>query len=309
MKAAKALLLLICILLISTEVSSQIRSKYLRRYRTRELSFCIGATNFIGELGGANRLGSETFSLRDFDFPAVRPTLGGGASYQILNWASLKTNLVVGYMRGRDKWTNYESREKRNIDFRTILVEVSEQFEVYLTKSKQSRTFYNLRSARKGFNFYNFPFTTYLFGGVGLFYFNPQGRDKDGQWQYVLPFHTEGQGLVPTRKSIKQIQICIPLGIGFKYPIGGGYSVGMEYGLRKTFTDYIDDVSMTYFDYKYLKQNYGEEAVSLANPTDLIYLVPGEQRGDPRDKDAYMFALITIYKDISKISRIRNFRF
>ena len=303
------IILFFCVLVLAVDVSAQIRSKYLRKYKTREISFCIGATNFIGELGGANRLGSQAFSMRDFDFPAVRPTLGGGASFQVANWASLRTNLVVGYMRGNDKWTDYVSREKRNIDFRTILIEISEQFEVFITKSKQTRTFYNLKSARRGFNMYNFPFTTYLFGGVGLFYFNPQGKDKAGNWQYVRPFHTEGQGIVPTRKSYKQIQVCIPIGIGVKYPVGGGYSIGLEYGVRKTFTDYIDDVSMTYFDYNYLRQNYGEAAVELANPTELPYLVPGEQRGDPRDKDSYMFALITVYKDISKISRIRNFRF
>jgi hypothetical protein len=37
--------------------------------------------------------------------------------------------------------------------------------------------------------------------------------------------------------------------VGFKYTIDRSWGVGLELGLRKTFTDYIDDVSTTYFDF------------------------------------------------------------
>jgi hypothetical protein len=309
MKRTSHILIFLVICLWSESVQSQVRSRYIKKYRTREIGFCIGATNFLGDLGGANLVGSEDFSLRDFDFPAVRPTLGLNAGYQIWNWASLKTGFVVGYIRGNDQFTDYIHREKRNINYRTVVVELSEQFEVYITKTRQGRSSYTLRSAKKKFSFYNFPFTTYLFTGVAGFYFNPQGKDKEGKWQFVKPYHTEGQGVVATRKNYNNFQFAIPFGIGFKYPLGDGYTLGIEYGVRKTFTDYMDDASMTYFDFDYLKTVYGQEAVDLANPTELDYLKPDQQRGDPRDKDSYMFALITLYKDISKISKIRNFRF
>lgn len=291
---------------------AQIRSRYLKRFRSREFGFSIGATNLIGELGGANMIGSEAFSLRDFDFPAVRPTVGLSLGFQVMEKATLKSSLILGYLRGNDKWTDYQSRQQRNINYRSILLELTEQFEYHLTQGKQTRTTYNLRAQRKKFSLRNIPFTTYVFTGISVFYFNPQNMDKQGVWRNVKQYHTEGQGYVATRKNYNLVQFSIPIGIGFKYPIGKGYSLGFEYGMRKTFTDYLDDASMTYFDEEFLRQHFGQVAVDLSNPAgefEHTYLKPGQQRGDPRDKDFYLFALITLYRDLSRVSRIRNFRF
>ena len=80
--------------------------------------------------------------------------------------------------------------------------------------------------------------------------------------------------------------------------------VGFEFGVRKTFTDYIDDVSKTYYDNEAIKQKYGQVAALLADPSvsssnsnvdDDVITAPGQQRGDPRDNDAYMFAVISIH--------------
>jgi hypothetical protein len=67
----------------------------------------------------------------------------------------------------------------------------------------------------------------------------------------------------------------------------------------------MDDVSTTYFDPKALIGGQYGIAASLANPTNnsLHYsnaTFPGVQRGDPRDKDAYMFAVITLYYRLKK---------
>lgn len=77
----------------------------------------------------------------------------------------------------------------------------------------------------------------------------------------------------------------------------------MEYGIRKTFTDYMDDVSKTYFSPKALKEEKGDIAVHFANPSDpsaVWQTRPGLQRGDPRDKDSYMFAFISFYYKIPR---------
>ncbi|MHC1708266.1 MAG: DUF6089 family protein [Bacteroidales bacterium] len=312
MKSRPYIFILLFVFLISGQAHSQIKSRYLKKFKTREFGFSIGATNLVGELGGANKIGSEAFSLRDFDFPAVRPTVGISMGYQVMKNANLKTSIIVGYLRGNDKWTDYKSRKQRNINYRSILVEFTQQYEYYLTQGKQTRTTYNLRTQRQKFSLRNLPFTTYLFTGISVFYFNPQNMDKFGNWRNVKQYHTEGQGYVPTRKNYNLVQFSIPMGIGLKFPLGKGYSLGFEYGLRKTFTDYLDDASMTYFDEEFLRQHFGQIAVELSNPAKpdaLVYLRPGQQRGDPRDKDSYLFALITLYRDLSRISRIRNFRF
>ena len=75
--------------------------------------------------------------------------------------------------------------------------------------------------------------------------------------------------------------------------------------MYKTWTDYIDDVSTTYFDTKYINSRSGAKGVWFANPHKSDWggmnwktSAPGQQRGDPRDKDSYMFALITLYYQI-----------
>ena len=63
-----------------------------------------------------------------------------------------------------------------------------------------------------------------------------------------------GRRACPTRRKYSLIQPAIPLGIGFKFALNDKWSVGIEYGIRITFTDHIDDVSKTYFDPTLLSQ-------------------------------------------------------
>ena len=66
-----------------------------------------------------------------------------------------------------------------------------------------------------------------------------------------------------------------------------------EYGLRKTFTDYIDDVSTTYVEESILS----ELGQSLANPSFSDF--PAQfQRGNPYTNDKYGFWGVTIVYSI-----------
>src|SRR5438309_10025602 len=86
------------------------------------------------------------------------------------------------------------------------------------------------------------------------------------------------------------------MGIGCRWKLNAKWTVGFEYNFRKTFTDYIDDVSGTYYDKDKLMQYKGPAAVALADPSLGIIknaTAPngdgtGAQRGDARDKDSYM---------------------
>ena len=139
-----------------------------------------------------------------------------------------------------------------------------------------------------------------VFVGVGVFYFNPKA-DFQGQTYNLRDYHTEGQGYVPTRKNYSTFQLCIPLGIGFKYTIDRQWGLGLEFGIRKTFTDYIDDVSTTYIDLsQYQTGDQYDVGQFLSNPSDRSdpaaanTTAPGQQRGDPRYKDSYMFAIFSV---------------
>ncbi len=56
---------------------------------------------------------------------------------------------------------------------------------------------------------------------------------------------TEGQGFTEyaTRKEYKLMSMNIPIGVGVKYFMSENVNISFEIIHRKTFTDYIDDVS------------------------------------------------------------------
>lgn len=67
-------------------------------------------------------------------------------------------------------------------------------------------------------------FSPYVYAGVGLF--SIKGRE---------PLEGDEQG--------SRVQPMIPFGLGMTYMIGKKFEVGIEAGARKTFTDYLDNLS------------------------------------------------------------------
>jgi hypothetical protein len=141
-------------------------------------------------------------------------------------------------------------------------------------------------------------FAQYFFAGIAVFHFNPYTY-YNGQLVYLQPLNTEGQGAAsyPDRKPYALTQISIPFGTGFKIALQQKIIIGVEVGFRKTFTDYLDDVSTTYADPKVIAANSGALAVALSDrtpyPSSLAWHT-GFTRGDPKYKDWYFFNGITI---------------
>jgi len=272
----------------------------LWRRKRKEFIFGGGATNFLGELGGANQIGTN--GMKDFNWPSVRPDFMIGYRYRTTRQTAVKTSLIYGRLSGNDDLTKEPYRNDRNLNFRTSVVELSSQFELTLTREKPGHI-YNLKGIR-GIRYLQI--TSYLFTGFGVMFFDPHGRDTLGNWHALRPLCTEGEGMVPTRKMYSLFQVVIPLGIGFKYALSSDWSVGIEYGIRKTFTDYIDDVSKTYFDPNELQTEKGSLAVEMANPSNhslsnwKLVTAPGMERGDPTRKDSYMFSFISFYYKIPR---------
>jgi hypothetical protein len=140
----------------------------------------------------------------------------------------------------------------------------------------------------------------YVFGGVGVFHFNPYTKDANNVKTYLQPLGTEGQGLsaYPNKKMYSLTQLCLPFGGGWKQRINDVVEIDYELGARLLFTDYLDDVSTTYADPQQLLIGRGAKAVELAyrGPTP-----PGAQegikRGNPKSKDWYFFTgLKLVYK-------------
>ncbi len=92
----------------------------------------------------------------------------------------------------------------------------------------------------------------YLFAGVGVFHHNPMAKAPQGisipagQWTSLQPLGTEGQGLPGYASPYKLISVSIPAGIGINYKVNQNWDFGVEFSLRYTLTDYLDDVGGPY---------------------------------------------------------------
>jgi hypothetical protein len=296
----KKSILIILIALLICDVSSA-QHKYSKgRKKIHEITFGIGATNFLGELGGSNQIGSGKFSYRDFEFKSFRPDINLGYRYQFhKNWA-LRTELNAGFIGGDDKLTKEMYRNNRNLNFKAPIIELSARME-YCINFYQKGHRYSLKGV-KGWR--NYLVSTYFFAGVCGYWFDPYGK-YDGKWYRLKPLHTEGETLVPSRKNYSNYQVGIPFGLGLRYRVDKAWTIGIEYGARWCFTDYLDDVSLTYIDGTVLGA-FGSELANPSptkdDPSNPLYnsTLPGQQRGDPRDKDSYMFATLTVYYNLDK---------
>lgn len=263
-------------------------SQSTRWKRTRyELYGGLGATNFLGELGGGEKSGGSSF--HDFDFSATRPLISAGLRYKILEPLAVKGTLSYGLLSGDDKNSDNYFRQQRNLHFRTSIIELGFQGEYSILKERITRY---RRSRSSGFSLASLNLNVYAFTGVNFFWFNPKAKGLDDKWYALQPIGTEGQGKIATREKYSRLQMSIPLGFGAKYPLTQKISVGIEYGARITFTDYIDDVSTTYVDNDLFTD---PNEAYLADPNTFGFeLGPNDIRGNPRYDDFYMFMVINV---------------
>ena len=297
-------LYLLSFLFLTLSISIQAQTRKLRR---DELIFGIGGTGFMGELGGANKIG--TYGPRDFDFKSVRPSFDFGYRYRMSDRWAIKTSGFWGLVYGNDKFTTELYRNNRNLSFRSNIIELSSQVDFFFMTNTVGQR-YKLHVQGKK----NVRFSGYVFAGVGGFYYNPQAKftnniDGSTKWYNLRGYHTEGEGIIPTRKEYSNFSFCIPFGIGIAYGWTKYWSIGLEYGFRKTFTDYIDDCSTTYVDpsiygntsdlHSYMSQEFSNPSPNKNQDNPLgIATQPGQQRGDPKKKDSYMFAMFNVYYKI-----------
>lgn len=308
----RVIILLLTILLLPNFSQAQ---KWKRQ--RKEYSFGIGATNFLGDLGGRNQIGTN--GIMDFEYKATRFGLGVGYRYQLAKDIFVKGNLYYVLVSGDDALTEEPARAARELNFKSHILELSGQLEYMIIKQKSGHL-YRLRGVR-GKRW--FRFEIYALGGVGGIWFSPYG-ERDGSWHSLRPLHTEGQGLPGGPSEYKGFTLVLPYGIGIRRNLSGGarsrhfgsWSISLELTMRKTFSDYIDDVSSVYYtdgdkSPAAIEELYGEDALYFHDPSGLYnnggYGEP-QQRGDATDNDAYMMGIISInYKPARRRRNLPKF--
>ncbi|MBI5219012.1 MAG: hypothetical protein HY958_08790 [Bacteroidia bacterium] len=252
-----------------------------------EFFYGIGASNFLGDLGGGDSKGRPF--IADIDFISTRWALNGGIRYRITERFAAKWNLLYGNVAGSDAWSN-SKRTYRNLSFKSIILETSVQGEFAIQKEKTGRRYLLANNKKIRLDGVH----TYIFAGVGGFYFNPKAKYINGKWYALQPLGTEGQGLPDAKAKYSRVAACFPIGFGFKYGLTRKMSFALEYGYRFTSTDYIDDVSGSYYD-PIAMADRGAAAAYFADPREGTQMPGGtEWRGNPKNKDGYMFILFNV---------------
>ncbi len=222
-----------------------------------------------GFFGGAYYIGDIN---PEKHFAMTRISTGGVVRYSFDRHLALRLNVMIGTVEGSDAIIGYN--ENRNLSFVASLLEFSAQFEV----SFLPFIFGNLHT----------PISPYLFGGAGAFAYNPRAVNSAGQLVTLRNLGTEGQwlGLDGLQAPYGQFSNNYIFGVGFKFNISKDITGGLEYGIRFSGTDFIDDVSGYYVDHNSLSGDarYFSD-MSLANR----YQNTGYLRGDPTTMDNYSF--------------------
>ncbi len=239
-----------------------------------ELGLSLGGMNYIGDLNNQSMFG--------------RVNLAGGitARYNLDTRWSLALNGTYGHIESSDYLV------RRNLSFRSLVAEAGVRAEFNFFPYGAHKA--TLKSS-----------TPYIFVGVGFFKFNPQAlyTDPSGETTELYdlqPLGTEGQGSAsyPDRQKYKLVEVSMPFGIGYRWRLTDNMHVTAEYGWRRTWTDYLDDVSTTYVGADLLNSQGTTMAATLADRSSEV--VPGYvngvgiKRGDDSLTDWYSYFCLTV---------------
>ncbi len=216
-----------------SSINAQVSKTYI------SLGPSLGATNYKGDL-------DDDFTLR-----FTKPGLGFVFNYHLHPNFRLRLTYIHGWMGAADSVSKIPSRNWRNLSFRSRIDEVSAQLVYDLLGSSRRPKYRPL-------------YTPYLFAGIAVYNYNPQAK-LDGVWYNLHDYGTEGQKLPGATNKYSLTQISIPVGLGFKYKLNNYWDLCLEMGVRKLFTDYLDDVSDKYVDPNELLATGGPIAVKLAD--------------------------------------------
>lgn len=182
-------------------------------------------------LGGFNYTGDLT---RNYRFANHR--FGAALIYRstISHVISFRTTFSFGSVGAGEIPTDIAAK-KRNAHFSRGIYEVAVGFEYHFLNWRE-----DMRLLR---------FSPYIHAGLGVF---------------ALGNNT------PKPAEYSNVQLSIPFGVGMKYILSPHYYLGLEFGVRKTFFDYIDNIS----------------------DGDLVY--KNYQYGNPYDYDTYFFTCFSI---------------
>jgi hypothetical protein len=243
------------------------------QYYAMDYGILAGSSQYLGEFGGKEKE-ARPF-IMDMKMGQTRYAMGGFYRYRFIDKVGVNIQMNWIRLKGADNLSTNNERVGRNLSFRNDIFELSTRLEYY---------FYHVNDVGHTGR-YQLDFRAYGFLGAGVFYNNPRAsHDSWGGYNRLRPLQTEGV-------KYGVIQPSIPFGVGAFYTYKKNHRLGWEFGVRKTFTDYIDDASTSY-----VEQTEGTMAYDYANRYDAStgttigaeQYGAGSPRGNQENNDWYM---------------------
>ncbi len=235
------------------------------------LNLFAGTANYNGDL-----------QSKQITFQQARFSVGTWLSYDLSSKFMIRGGLHYAQVQAADRYQSNPQNVMRNLSFASNVWELHAGGEYHFLGMDER------------------VFSPYIFAGLAAFHFNPYAYTPSGNKVFLKPLSTEGQGLAayPNRKPYNLTQFAIPFGIGLRMVLTDRVDVGAEFGYRKTFTDYMDDVSTSYINptafTNPLSYTMSYRTPELAGHTTDPYPVEFEKRGGSKYKDNYYFIGITV---------------
>lgn len=247
-----------------------------------EIGVFAGMSHFTGDVGSYGIHAPQGYAV--------------GASYrhQFDYHYAVRGQFMYGMIANDDALSQMVDRQARNLHFRSPVFEgaiIAEfNFFEYYTGSRKRKH------------------SPYIFAGFGITAFNPQAF-YDGEWHNLQPLGTEGQrSAADPGNYYPTATWSIPFGMGYRWSIGDISSVAIEVGFRRTFSDYIDDVSGVYADPEVVRNAHGDIAAALSNRSGRAVEQIGYARGNAATDDWYTFTGIHLYVELSPfVEKCANF--
>lgn len=188
------------------------------------LLLSVGATHAQSSEVGFG-LGTFNYTgdlVQFYNFRFSKPAATVFYRANLSNVVSFRAGITAGLIGASEVPTDAFASQ-RNTSFRHFLYEGSTVMEYH---------FLNWRDTKRYVRF-----TPYLFGGVALFGFS---------------------GEVDRTQAYSTVQMAIPFGAGVKYVLNPKWYLSLEFGMRKTFFDYLDNISGG--DLRNKNYQYGNES-------------------------------------------------
>lgn len=273
--------LFLAVTLVANEANAQ---QFTKRKQYNSVGITLNAMNYFGDI-------VPKASFASFRLAASRPNVGINVTRRFAPRLSARASFAYGRITAEDSKAADQNdpdaryRYNRNMNVRNDIFELSAVGVFDLIENRN--------------NYLKRPdFVPYVFAGVAVFHHAPKGLVEGGNTgglttgSYIdlQPLQTEGV-------SYSKTQVSIPFGGGVRYKLNKSFDIGLEIGWRKTFTDYLDDVSKNYIPRTQLAttaaQYFGHD--NVRNTTDFTnFNEPGQMRGKGNEKDWYIVTGLTL---------------